>query len=386
MSKYIIAILIILNFLPAFAGNVFADTFSYNQPRVRNIQIEQDSALALKPELKTILNIDQIPISSQNWSTVVNSFIYGQYPAEAIAATIYYGGKTVHPTISWEQWQKTEDYNIYLKKFKTREQFSVGSYNEDVITDDKLSAVSAIAIDAQNGEVLYGKNIDQSLPIASLSKLMSAIIFLENNPGWDKIITYSAEDDDVLSYAERREMAYLKINIGDQIKVEDLFYTGLVGSANNSIYALARSTGLSREEFVKKMNDKAQEWGLDKTYFFEPSGLSPQNVSSAKDFAKIAYYAFTDENIRKATSYKYWEFRTINDNKYHKVKSINNLLQKKLSFKIKGTKTGYLEEAKRCLVAKGEKEGREVIALVLGGENVDYFNEVEKLIKDGLGV
>lgn len=251
-----------------------------------------------------------------------------------------------------------------------------------------LTADSAIVVDAKTGKVLFEKNGEKILPIASLTKLMTALVFLEHNPGWNKVITYTKSDDDVLQYANKHSMAYLKVKIGDQLTVEDLFYSGLVGSANNSIYALIRSTGLSRDEFVNLMNEKAKSLGLTNTFFVEPSGLSIKNVSTAEELAKIATLAWQNDDIRLATSYRWWSFNLVNNGKFHKVRSINKLLTKNLSFKLRGTKTGFLDEAGYCLVAKAQNwtKNKEVIALVLNDSKPKYFNNTADLLKFGLGI
>ena len=108
----------------------------------------------------------------------------------------------------------------------------------------KISAASAITVDAASGKILYQKNPEQILPLASITKLMTAIIFLENNPGWDKEYTIAKED--------ARAGAKASLLVGDTVTVRDLFYAMMVASSNEGAIALANSTGLGQEEFVSK--------------------------------------------------------------------------------------------------------------------------------------
>ncbi len=235
---------------------------------------------------------------------------------------------------------------------------------------------AVIAINEDTEEILYSKNYDTVRPIASLTKLMTASIFLDTGTPFDKIITYSAEDD--------ADGSRLRINDGETLTVKDLFYTTLVGSANNAANALARSTGLLREEFVQRMNDKAEEWKLTHTKFTDVSGLDTGNVSTVYDVARMAKYALKDFRILQGTTTWVYSFSTINTGNPHTIKNTAKEMQDSSLF-ITGMKTGYLDEAGYTFMfkARSEKDStNHAITVVLGAasksqrtsETIDLIN------------
>lgn len=252
--------------------------------------------------------------------------------------------------------------------------------------DFKVSADSAIIINAKTNEILWAKNENKISSIASLTKLMTAEIFLQHNPGWSKVINYKESDDDVLNYAKRWEISYLKVTPGELLKTKDLFYSSLIGSANNATYALARSTGLLRRDFVNSMNYQANLWGMTNTCFTEPSGLDPKNVSTAKDLAKLGSQVFKKIDFLQSTTLKQYSFSTINTKKPHTIKNQNQLLASDLY--VLGTKTGYLDEAGHCLISKvrhSDDPDKELIIVVLGAKTKsDSANDILNLARWGL--
>lgn len=250
----------------------------------------------------------------------------------------------------------------------------------------ELNAKSAIVIDSKTGKILYKKNSEQRLPIASITKLMTAKVVLDLDPQWDKIMEYSRFDNDVTDYAGKWEMSYLYVDPGETMTVKDLFFSSLLGSANNATYALYRSTGLLRRDFIEVMNRKAKELGMSDTKFTEPSGLDPRNVSTARDLAKLGRKIFNNFKILEATTSKKYSFSTINTDEPHTIINKNKILDSELY--ILGSKTGYLHEAGRCIMLKAtDKDRNEIIVVTLGNFSKDknnYFNEAEKLAKWGL--
>lgn len=249
-----------------------------------------------------------------------------------------------------------------------------------------LDATSAIVVDPKTGEILYEKNGDKKMPIASITKLMTANVVLDLGPEWNKVMEYSKYDDDVMDYAGKWEMSYLYVDPGETLTVNDLFFSALVGSANNATYALYRSTGLIRSHFVEVMNRKAGELGMVSSHFAEPSGLDPENISTVRDLAKLGRKVFNNAKILQATTSKKYSFSTINTEEAHTILNKNKLLSKDLY--VLGTKTGYLHESGKCIMAKAKNDfGDEVLVVTLGNfsENRDdYFDEAEQLINWGL--
>ena len=235
----------------------------------------------------------------------------------------------------------------------------------------KLTAVSAMVVDKKTGSVLWQKNPAEARPLASLTKLLTALVFLDHNPGWETEITIQQSD--------YREGGRIRIYNGERMYVRDLFNASLVASSNNATAALARSTGLSEEEFAGAMNRKAAELGMSDSEFFEPPGLDPANKSTAVDIIKLAQAALTNPFIIAATSQPDYHFSIINAPRNYTLENTDRLLNSYL--KITSGKTGYLDEAGYCLVSSVQGgQGQEVLVVVLGSESEDSrFAEVKAL-------
>ncbi|MBU2229072.1 hypothetical protein KJ810_01540, partial [Patescibacteria group bacterium] len=224
-----------------------------------------------------------------------------------------------------------------------------------------LTASSAIVIDKATGKILFQKEPDSQLSIASITKLMTAFVFLENNPGFDKTGQIGVGENSL-------EGSRVQVKSDDLMTIEDLFYASLVGSANNATQALVHSTGLTGEEFILEMNKKAKSLGMENTFYVEPTGLNSGNVSTANDLAKLGKVAFEKKEIRDATTRKEHTFITLGNNEFHKQTSTNDLLDSYLN--ITGGKTGFTYDAGYCLIVQAENEQKnEVIAVVLDSES-----------------
>ena len=256
-----------------------------------------------------------------------------------------------------------------------------GAKSEPVVT-----AKAAVLMNEKTGEVLWQKNSTSTLPLASLTKLVAIKVFLDTRPSLNKIITYSVKDEEYnYEYVNKSESARLKLNDGDTLTQEDLLYAALVGSANNAIETLVRSSGLTRPEFIKIMNKEAADWGASGTRFVEPTGLSPENVSSALDYAIITKEVYVNPIIQKASTMFKYKFTTLNTKKAHTIVNTDKLLEVS-SLNITGSKTGYLDEALYCLMARAvAKNGSQVITVVMGADSRNKsFAETEELLKYGL--
>ncbi|MDD4332703.1 MAG: serine hydrolase [Patescibacteria group bacterium] len=238
-----------------------------------------------------------------------------------------------------------------------------------------LDAKNGVVIN-EKGDLLFDKDADYLAPIASITKLMTALVFLDYNPGWDTVYKMKKED--------RREGGRIYLFTGDEVTVKDLFYLSLVASDNTATIGLVNSTGLSEEEFVQKMNLKAIELGLTRTSFVDPVGLSDSNNSCALEVAELAKAALEKEEIQKATLTKNYSFLTLGGRR--KVVSSTDYLLEDLPYdgiKILGGKTGATEAAGNCFVGKfTDNAGNEIISVVLGALNYQArFEETKKMIK-----
>jgi D-alanyl-D-alanine endopeptidase (penicillin-binding protein 7) len=234
----------------------------------------------------------------------------------------------------------------------------------------KITAQSSAVMDKNTGLVLWQKNADQVRSLASITKLMTVMVFLDHNPGWDKVITMEQPD----------ETSELQPNIlrGESVTVRDLFNVTLVASDNNAARALARSTGLSQEEFVKEMNTKAQSLKMSQSHFVELTGLEAANQATALDALKMGQAAFSKSEIQKAVIQKTYTLVT-QDGRTKKVLSTNNLLKSYLD--VRAGKTGYIEAAGYCLLVEVANEtGQEILTVVLGSTaHEDRFQDAKIL-------
>lgn len=248
-----------------------------------------------------------------------------------------------------------------------------------------LTASSAVLVLEKSGEVLWGKNQDDVSPLASLTKLIAAKVFLDTKPDLQKVVTYKYQDEKYnYEYCKPWESARLTVKEGDTLTVENLLYSALVGSANNAIESLVRVSGLSRSEFIGQMNAIVKKWGADSTSFIEPTGLSPKNVSSPADYAIITKEVFADSLLNKISTTPKYSFSTINTKKKHNLSNTNQLLQKN-SYSIIGSKTGYLDEAGYCLMTRVSSPQGNIIAVNFGASSkANNFLDNEQLIRYGL--
>ncbi len=239
------------------------------------------------------------------------------------------------------------------------------------------SAKAALIYDANNDKILFAKNPYEKLPIASISKLITALVFLDHNPGLSKTMTILPEENVI--------GGRLQITPEEEITVKDLFYISLLGSANNTALALMRSTGLKEEDFVEEMNRKAIALNMHNSFFVEPTGLDDRNKSSAYDVALLAKEAFSKQIIREATTQKEYQLKTLNTKREHTVKNTNELITNGLNFT--GSKTGYLNEAGYCLVVQAENQNKKIIAVVLGSPSKqDHFQDIKYFVEKGMTV
>ena len=252
----------------------------------------------------------------------------------------------------------------------------------------KISAKSAIALNEETGDVLFEKDATSTLPLASLTKLMAIKVFLDTKPTLNKAVAYSVKDEEYnYQYADKWELARLKMEEGETLTIEDLIYASLVGSANNAVETLVRVSGLPRDEFINKMNETVNNWGAAGSSFVEPTGLSPENVSSALDYAIITKEVMKNpivEKASKAGEYKFYSTKISKKKIARRIINTNKIIGAN-HFRIAGSKTGYLDEAGYCLMTRVKAPSGYIIAVTLGAPTREAsFLEMEDLIRYGL--
>ena len=236
-----------------------------------------------------------------------------------------------------------------------------------------ISATAAILVDASTGDVLYEKNADQSLPMASTTKIMTAVLTLEN-----------ASLQDTTTISENaggvgESSAWLEQ--GEVLSVEQLLYALLLQSANDSAVALAEHVAGSEDAFVEMMNAKALELGLEHTSFSNPHGLDEEgHFTSARDLASLAAYAMNIQKFREIVVTDEYQIPWP-DHPYPRVMQNHNKLLKMYP-DATGIKTGYTFGAGTCLVASAERDDIDLISVVLGGGQ-DYWDQTISLMEYG---
>lgn len=223
-----------------------------------------------------------------------------------------------------------------------------------------VAAVSYSVIDQGTGTVLAESNADHQASIASLTKLMTAMVFLDTNPKLSSLIKYSKFD--------ATPYGYLRLRYGDSASLRDFLGSTLVGSANNAATVLARSTGLTRQAFIDHMNAKAASWGLIHTRFVDVHGLGDGNMSTSREYAVLASHAFHEYPIIRALSTKTsYRFTTRNTKIVHTIKTTDKLLTQKRSFRMTGSKTGFTDEALYTYAVRAKTPaGGQVLTVVFG--------------------
>jgi len=238
------------------------------------------------------------------------------------------------------------------------------------------SVLSLKINEINNEEILYQKNIQEKLPIASLTKLMTAVIVLENYDSasspqdpLDEKILISKE-----AVAQQTDIG--KLIIGESVSIKNLLNSMLIESSNDAAYALAEKIGV--EPFLEMMNSKARELKLLNTNFSNPTGLDGnKNLSTSEDLAKLVKYIIQNHpEILEITSKVSTEILNDDGTLHHLAVNTNELLGKIPN--IIGGKTGYNEEAMGCLILLLEKENNYLINIILGSP--DRFAEMEKLV------
>ena len=239
----------------------------------------------------------------------------------------------------------------------------------------KVSAVSAssiIAMDLDNGRVLYGYNLDEKRLIASTTKIMTAIIAIENSDINKKIVV-----TDVI-YKAFGSSIY--IEVGEELTIKDLLYGLLLRSGNDASLVIAKEVFGSEEEFVYKMNEYASNLNMNNTIFYNPHGLEENdgrgNTSTVRDMAKLTKYAMNNSIFREIVKTKKYTVKT--NYKTYVWHNKNKLLN--LDY-ITGGKTGYTEKSRRTLVSTGSKDNINIVVVTLNDPDdwLDHKNTYENI-------
>jgi len=225
---------------------------------------------------------------------------------------------------------------------------------------DKMALRSSVALvqDAASGEILFDKNSETILPIASITKLMTTIVVLEQQLDLEQRVVISQED----VVATRSSRIRGRLRPGSALTRDELLLLSLMASDNRAAAALARTFPGGTEAFVAAMNGEAERLGLLDTRFSDPTGLSPDNVSSAQDLAKLvkaahAYALIREYSTRRSAFVKARDGKVGFNNTNSLVRSGN--------WDIELSKTGYINAAGRCLVMRMRVGSRDLVVVLL---------------------
>lgn len=221
-----------------------------------------------------------------------------------------------------------------------------------------LASVNAAVAYLGEDELIVGKNADRPVPIASVTKLMTALVVLDSGQPLNEWLEFRER------HKEAPANAYTRIRIGSEMKRGDMLRIALMSSENFAAYTLARHYPGGYQGFVQAMNDKAAELGMTQTRFVDPTGLSTGNIASASDLVKLVNAAARHPEIGEYSTTRYFTGRFRQPRYSLSFGNTNRLVHRK-SWGVGISKTGYLDEAGRCLVMTSKMNGRRVVTVFL---------------------
>jgi serine-type D-Ala-D-Ala endopeptidase (penicillin-binding protein 7) len=254
-----------------------------------------------------------------------------------------------------------------LKELQTP-RFRVDEFGREV---PDVRAEAAIIYNPETGEILWENHSKEQRSMASITKVMTALVFLESNTPLTTMVTVERSD------VSRASTTYLRN--GFKLTAEDLLNLLLIGSDNAAARALARASFLGYDGFIQRMNEKARELGLESTVYADPSGLLAENLSSAYDLARLIAYASADERvsaIMRKTSF------TTNVGKRVITANSTNQIVRSGDIDVVGGKTGFINRSGYCLATllRLPQSGQQVAFVILGAKtNASRFWETRHL-------
>jgi D-alanyl-D-alanine endopeptidase (penicillin-binding protein 7) len=237
----------------------------------------------------------------------------------------------------------------------------------------KVRSLKAIVVNQNTGEVIYEKNADAKASIASLTKLMTAMVVLDSGLDLNEIITLTKADIDRIKRTTSR------LPIGSKLSRYELLKAALISSDNRAAFALSRSYPSGRKGFISAMNVKAIQLGMQKSQFRDPTGLDKRNISTAKDLLKLARAAYQYSVIRELTT---TASENIKISKKRNSIGFNNTnpLVKKDEWDIGLSKTGFIRESGRCLVVQTIIDDQPIIIILLNSYGkLTRFADVKRI-------
>lgn len=278
----------------------------------------------------------------------------------AAPMALHAASKKSHKQVSSGSKYKHVKYKSGSRKIhhKLRAHRAVAVDTYDGSTIPKLASAKALVINQLTGETVYAKNTDTPTPIASVTKLMTAMVMLDAHLPMDDLLYIADEDVDYLKGTRSR------LGVGTTLTRGELLQLALIASENRAAAALGRNYPGGITAFVSAMNSKAQALGMKSTRFVDSSGLDSNNVSTAEDLAKMVSAAYHYPEIRQVSTLPSQEITLYGrDNPINFVNT--NALVRGGNWIIGLSKTGFINEAGRCLVMQAEISGQPMIIVLL---------------------
>lgn len=227
-------------------------------------------------------------------------------------------------------------------------------------TGASLKSEVAYVVDLNSNQVLFSKNSDSIRPIASISKLMTALVIAKAHLPMNEQIQIADADIDRFKHSSSR------LSVGTVLTRKELLHLALMSSENRAAHALGRTYPGGMEAFVREMNAQARALGMTRSRFVEPTGLSPMNVSSPRDLVRLIQATSAQPLISQLSTSDDYEVVTSNG-RTQKYKNTNRLIRNN-NWKIQISKTGYIKESGDCLVMKTQMDGRPVAVVLLNSQ------------------
>jgi D-alanyl-D-alanine endopeptidase (penicillin-binding protein 7) len=233
---------------------------------------------------------------------------------------------------------------------------AAGSIPRKSLLEPDVRSNSVLVLDSSNASVVFARKADLAAPIASITKLMTALVVLDGKQPLDERITIAQDD------CSKGKGRYSRLAVGTKLSRGDMLHLALMSSENRAAHAVGRNYPGGLATFVRTMNLKAKALGMTRTHFVDPSGLSSQNVASARDLAKLIAAASRSATIREYSTSKVHSVRV--GRRMMDFHNTNSLVANP-TWQVAVQKTGFINEAGHCLVMQATIEDRPIIIVLL---------------------
>ena len=255
------------------------------------------------------------------------------------------------------------------------------------LDEDQLTGWSCLVMEESTGEIIFEKDIDMTLYPASTTKIMTVLLGIEQCD-LDEMVTVSAHAVDIPD----PDATMLGLDVGEEIRMEDLLYGTLLRSGNDGAVAIAEHVSGSEWEFVNLMNEMAYELGMHNTHFMNPHGLhDPNHYTTARDMATLARYAMSNPVFREIAGSKSYNIPETNTHRARSLTTRHRIMLSTYSGESNsyyyapttGIKSGYHSMAQYCYVGSASREGVDLISVVLCSGRYDYMRDTKRLFEYG---